>query len=101
MKNKISGYPAVVASWTEIEKGWGMRPDGISIHLDDESYLQYCQWIEEINKDFPNEYSVPEDKNSVLISEELFNQISETENRTLRVDRSDEREIREKHFLFG
>lgn len=51
----------VVQSWTESEAGWGMRPDGVSVHRSDAARRAY---IYEETKNYtgpvPHEYSFPD-----------------------------------------
>jgi hypothetical protein len=51
----------VVQAWEESERGWGVRPDGLSIHLDrnhlDEFIIKYNASLP--NDHVPDEYSRP------------------------------------------
>jgi hypothetical protein len=44
--------------WEESEKGWGIRPDGCSLHIDVEEHKKYINSIYENRKinEVPNEY---------------------------------------------
>jgi hypothetical protein len=49
-------------AWEESERGWGVRPDGFSLHLTREDCDNYCRqyWIKESKKNYdtvPDEYS--------------------------------------------
>ena len=50
----------LVLSWTEHERGWGQRPDGISLHVSQEALTTYVDayWKRQ-PKDTPNEYEAP------------------------------------------
>lgn len=57
-----SSLIVVVQDWEESERGWGTRPDGISIHLTEEDRSAYCEnyWREERKRNAgggtPDEY---------------------------------------------
>ena len=44
--------------WEESERGWGVRPDGCSLHIDIEEHKKYISSIYEKRKinDVPDEY---------------------------------------------
>lgn len=45
--------------WEESERGWGIRPDGCSIHLSEDSHKKYLNEIYKIRKSeslIPQEY---------------------------------------------
>lgn len=44
--------------WEESERGWGIRPDGCSLHIDDISHKSYISEIYEgrDKNNIPNEY---------------------------------------------
>ena len=55
----------LVQSWIESEAGWGIRPDGISIHFSKESLKEYVDaYWDRMQKTYgsrtPHEYSRPE-----------------------------------------
>lgn len=43
--------------WTEYERGWGQRPDGVSYHKSKEDAEQY---VKDYDKKYNNEPSVPD-----------------------------------------
>lgn len=47
--SKGKEYVAYLVSWTESERGWGQRPDGVSLHLTQEDAKDYISkhWEEE------------------------------------------------------
>jgi hypothetical protein len=50
-----------VMAWTEIEPGWGERPDGITIYDSVESCLQHIKKVQEVRtKERYAEYSMPD-----------------------------------------
>jgi hypothetical protein len=56
-------HPVVAQQWEESERGWGVRPDGASLHLTEEDRISYCKdhWNREkkLNSSgiVPDEYS--------------------------------------------
>ena len=61
----LSSYqPVVVQQWEESERGWGTRPDGVSVHLTEQNlkmYLEgyYAELAAEHREVAPHEYSRP------------------------------------------
>lgn len=50
----------VVQRWLESERGWGTRPDGVSIHLNDADRQEYINRYWGSMPDYtPDEYSRP------------------------------------------
>lgn len=50
----------VVQYWEESERGWGTRPDGISVHLTDNDRQLYIQnYWRKMPDSIPDEYSRP------------------------------------------
>lgn len=44
--------------WEESERGWGVRPDGYSLHVDAEIHEEYVKvFHESLPKEVPEEYS--------------------------------------------
>lgn len=50
-------YAVYAVSWTEYERSWGQRPDGVSLHKSREDAEKY---ISDYDKKFNNEPSVPD-----------------------------------------
>jgi len=62
---------AVFVSWTESERGWGMRPDGCSIHMSMDEWRRYLREFQESQpKEVPAEYSFPGTPRPIDISDE-------------------------------
>jgi hypothetical protein len=62
---------AVYVSWTESERGWGMRPDGCSIHLSMDEWARYFrEWNASQPKEVPAEYTAPGTPKPIDISDE-------------------------------
>lgn len=51
-------FPIVVDTWTEYERGWGSRPDGLSMHLNTTDHKKF---LAEFNKKHNNLPSVPDE----------------------------------------
>jgi hypothetical protein len=74
--------------WEESERGWGIRPDGCSIHITMEDHNRYVSGIysDRDPKNVPDEY----DRTcggviTALVTETLYNEI---ENGTLRLSQT-------------
>ena len=57
-------YTVVCQEWELSERGWGIRPDGYSLHLSEDSRTEYekSYWARENKRNtggVPNEYSRP------------------------------------------
>jgi hypothetical protein len=66
--------------WEESERGWGIRPDGASLHkdiIDHKNYVDSIYNIRESTKLVPDEYDrVVGDPIFISVNEDLFNLIS-------------------------
>jgi hypothetical protein len=50
----------ILQEWEESERGWGQRPDGVSLHLSMEDLELFIKEYWEMQPDFvPDEYSRP------------------------------------------
>lgn len=54
----------VIQKWEESERGWGVRPDGWSMHTTEEVRAEYVSWFmamqqELLGEAVPDEYSRP------------------------------------------
>jgi len=60
MDEKKRTYPVVVQKWEESEKGWGIRPDGYSLHLNEEDRETYIKnYWDGMPNEVQEEYSHP------------------------------------------
>jgi len=53
-------YPVVIQNWEEAERGWGIRPDGYSLHKtvkDKEEFIR--EYWQDMPSILPDEYSRP------------------------------------------
>jgi len=68
--------------WEESERGWGIRPDGCSLHLTEEDRNKYITSIYEQrknDKEVPYEYDRPVGESiEVMINDNLFELIKES-----------------------
>jgi hypothetical protein len=68
--------------WEESERGWGIRPDGCSLHLTEEDRNKYITSIYEQrknDKEVPYEYDRPVGELiEVMINDNLFELIKES-----------------------
>jgi hypothetical protein len=51
-------FPIVIDTWTEHERGWGSRPDGMSLHL---STADHKAFVDAFNKKHNNLPSAPDE----------------------------------------
>ncbi|MGZ8887986.1 MAG: hypothetical protein ACXW1D_00340 [Halobacteriota archaeon] len=64
--------------WEESERGWGVRPDGCSLHRSELDALAFIKGVQDKQpKDYvPDEYSRPSDIPKLIeVSESLYNYI--------------------------
>lgn len=55
-----STHTVVVQTWVESELGWGIRPDGYSLHATEEARKQYVQaFWDKMPSEPPDTYSRP------------------------------------------
>ena len=75
-------YNVVCQEWLESERGWGIRPDGISLHLTMDDCTQYIKdYWEEMPGFVPDEYSRPFGEPYMKkVSAEDYRQIKVSEN---------------------
>lgn len=50
--------PIVVQEWEESERGWGVRPDGATLHLNEADRVQYCKEFWERMKAYDKEHGI-------------------------------------------
>ena len=72
---------AVIKTWTEYERGWRNRPDGVSIHLTKEDSEFYEKgYYDGMPDEAPDEYSQPSGGlKAIKLTDELYNEIDESE----------------------
>lgn len=74
--------PAFCQKWEEVERGWGERPDGFSLHISLEGLKRYVQaYWDGMPDQAPEEYERPcGTPYEVSITDELSRQIQEAGN---------------------
>jgi len=72
----------VLIEWLESEFGWGIRPDGYSLHLNQDNAENFIEdYWNTMPEEVPNEYSRPcYPAMSVKVTPTLYLKISESEN---------------------
>ena len=71
----------VKCDWTESERGWGMRPDGISLHITSQDQKAFVkEYWDSMPDDTPDEYSFPGSTSLVEVEDSLYNEVSKSEN---------------------
>jgi len=78
----------VIVDWTEYERGWGCRPDGVSVHLSVEDARAYAEAYNQTYNNAPSapdEYSMPEIESMGIaeVSDELWEELRDLRSRTL------------------
>jgi len=78
---------AIMVSWTESERGWGYRPDGVSLHISSADAKEYiAKYWSRMPKEVPDEYTRNDDDGkSIGVTPELYHRIRESKGSTLRL----------------
>jgi hypothetical protein len=59
MKEIPKGDHIVIGqNWEEVERGWGVRPDGFSLHVSLESLKKWVDHFREQRRAYPDEFTV-------------------------------------------
>lgn len=60
LEDKVNGRRILYQEWEESERGWGVRPDGYSLHKDEASRKGYIEkYWNGMPDEVPDEYSRP------------------------------------------
>lgn len=83
-------HTVVAQKWDESERGWGIRPDGVSLHLTDVDREVYVAeyWREEHARTggiTPDEYSRPGGVQLIDVDTETYNKIKASKQQGLRL----------------
>lgn len=78
----MNKYPVVKQLWEESERGWGIRPDGYSLHLNEEDRKNY---VSDFNKTLPSyvpdEYSRVSGSPTIIdVDSKLYKEIKASKN---------------------
>ncbi len=71
--------------WEESERGWGVRPDGCSLHLTQKDCERYVKkyWVG-MPKEAPDEYSRPSgNPYPVQVSQKLYSELLESNDHSI------------------
>lgn len=67
--------------WTEVEVGWGTRPDGLSVHIDHDAAEQFIKdYWDKMPKERPAEYSEPGTPEQIEVSQEVYDIVAMLKN---------------------
>ncbi len=90
----------IYVNWEEYESGWGVRPDGCSLHLTKTDCQNYLK--EQKLKETSNEYSRPAGKPVIAyVTPLIYKKIKENHG-TLRIWKTEERKlVKEKELVYG
>ena len=77
--------------WEESERGWGVRPDGYSLHLTEEAYREYLDkhWAfyhSQYGNSVPHEYDRPslKDPYPCVVDEETYQKLKKSKAGSIR-----------------
>ncbi len=76
-------FVGVIETWTEYERGWGSRPDGVSLHfagIDNKNFVEkfIADRKAKYGKSVPDEYSSNDGNvTAVYISESLYERLED------------------------
>lgn len=77
----MSQHAVVCQEWEESERGWGVRPDGASLHLTEADRKVFVEDAlkrqrERLGEEVPDEYSRPSGDGFLLdVDEELYSRL--------------------------
>jgi len=100
--------PVVLETWTESEQGWGTRPDGVTIHLNEDDYKKFVEnyWEREKARTggkTPYEYTRNDQSpRTVFVSDSVYKKLKKKKNNFgLRFWQSEFNQLRnEKQIIF-
>lgn len=74
-------HTLILQKWLESEAGWGIRPDGCSLHINEEDRIAYEKEYWASGTHSPQEYSRHSGDPIVIeVSQELYKQVQDTKN---------------------
>lgn len=82
LEGKVGGHIVWRQEWLESERGWGVRPDGYSLHLTDADVSAFVRdYWETMPNTAPDEYSRPSgDPYTTLVDNDMYQRIKESRN---------------------
>jgi len=80
--NSSKRKSVVKQDWIESERGWGIRPDGCSLHFSLEDHKEFVkEYWDRMPDEVPDEYSRPSgEPYVVMVDEEVYVRIGESKN---------------------
>ena len=97
----------IYVSWEESERGWGIRPDGCSLHLTEEDFRNYEKWYwksigESYGNKVPDEYSRPAGRPiTAYTNEKLYEEIKKSKDGLRFCIKMEEDAIKNKELIYG
>ena len=86
---RIKTYEVVCQLWVESEAGWGIRPDGYSLHLTCKDCVNYIEeYWQSLPKEVPREYSRPTSRYLVTVNESIYLDIKKSKNGIRKYDQA-------------
>lgn len=75
-------YVVIYQNWDESERGWGVRPDGCSLHYSQEDLRCFIRgYWDSMPDEIPDEYSRPvENPYRAIVSKELYDKLLNSKN---------------------
>jgi len=103
METKQKLEEVIYVSWEESERGWGVRPDGCSLHLTAEDSKEFVKGYWSRMPDYvPDEYSRPAGRPvKAYVSKTLYEMIKESENGIRLWNSKENEEVKNKNLVYG
>ena len=75
-------FQVVAQKWVESERGWGVRPDGYTLHITSADRDQYIrQYWNQMPDATPEIYSRPDGEPFIIsVSETMYNEVAASRN---------------------
>lgn len=81
MASSEKKYPIICQEWVESERGWGIRPDGCSLHLTVADCKRFIkEYWDKMPDEVPDEYSRPSGEPFVVdIDQKTYDEVCTSE----------------------
>jgi hypothetical protein len=92
VKTKDKAHVAYLITWTESEKGWGIRPDGASLHLtQDNAKVFLKEYWDGMPAEAPHEFSRNDNATGslVAVSPDLYAQLKGNKKHSVRLSQTE------------
>lgn len=75
-------YAVIRQDWDESERGWGVRPDGYSLHLTEAHRKEFVrEYWDRMPDEVPDEYSCPSGPPSLVnVDDDIYRLVQATKN---------------------